>query len=258
MNVVVCLKQVPDTTAEKKLNSEFRLDRGSVENIINPFDEYAVEEALKLKEGKGATVTALSVGPESAKEALRKAVAMGVEKAVLVTDPALAGSDTLGTAKAIAAALNKLQCDVAIFGMASTDAATAQVPAKVAALLNQALLSYASRLEAGDGSATVRRQTDQGYDVITASLPAVVSVVKGINEPRYPSLKGIMQAKRTQIEAWSLADIGVGADEVGKAGAKERVLGVVPTKARQAGKVVKDDGTAAAVIADFLVASKCL
>ncbi len=258
MNIVVCLKQVPDTTAEKKLNAEFRLDRASVENIVNPFDEYAIEEALKIKEAKGGTVTALCVGPESAKEALRKAVAMGVEKAVIVTDAALAGSDTLGTAKAIVGALKKLQYDIALFGMASTDAATAQVPAKVAALLNQPLLSYVSKLEAGDSSATVRRQTDKGYDVISAQLPAIISVVKGINEPRYPSLKGIMQAKRTQIDAWSLADIGVDASEVGKSGAKEKVLGFVPTKARQAGKVVKDDGAAANVIADFLVASKCL
>ncbi|MBI2955270.1 MAG: electron transfer flavoprotein subunit beta/FixA family protein [Chloroflexi bacterium] len=258
MNIVVCLKQVPDTTAEKKLNAEFRLDRASVEKIINPFDEYAIEEALKLKEQKGGTVTALSVGPESAKEAVRKAVAMGVEKAVLVSDDALAGSDSLGTARAIVGALKKTSADIVLFGMASTDAASAQVPAKVAALLNQPLLSYVSKLEAGESSATVRRQTDKGYDVITASLPAVVSVVKGINEPRYPSLKGIMQAKRTQIDVWSLADIGVSAAEVGKAGATEKVLGFVPAKARQAGKVVKDDGTAAAVVADFLVASKCL
>lgn len=258
MNIVVCLKQVPDTTAEKKLNAQLRLDRASVEKIINPFDEYAIEEALRLKEQKGGTVTALCVGPDAAKEALRKAVAMGVEKAILVSDEALAGSDTLGTAKAIAAALRKLQYDIALFGMASTDAGTAQVPAKVAALLGQPLLSYVSKLEASEGSATVRRQTDKGYDVLTASLPAVVSVVKGINEPRYPSLKGIMQAKKTQIDVWSLADIGVSTSEVGQAGAKEKVLGFVPTKARQAGKVIKDDGSAAAVIADFLVASKCL
>ncbi|MCL5263983.1 MAG: electron transfer flavoprotein subunit beta/FixA family protein [Chloroflexi bacterium] len=258
MNIVVCLKQVPDTTAEKKLNAEFRLDRTSVENIVNPFDEYAVEEALKIKEQKGGTVTALSVGPESAKEALRKAIAMGVEKAMLVSDANLAGSDSLGTAKAIAGALSKLQYDIVLFGMTSTDAASAQVAGKVAALLNLPLLSYASKLEVGDDSATSSRQTDKGYDVISAKLPAVVSVVKGINEPRYPSLKGIMQAKRTPIDVLPLSDIGVDASEVGKAGAKEKVLGFVPTKARQAGKVVKDDGAAAVVIADFLVASKCM
>lgn len=258
MNIVVCLKQVPDTTAEKKLTADYRLDRGSVENIVNPFDEYAIEEALKIKEQKGGTVTALCVGPESAKEALRKAVAMGVEKAVLVSDPALAGSDTLGTAKAIAAAVKKIGCELALFGMASTDAATAQVPGKVAALLGQPMLSYVSKLEAGDNTATARRQNDKGYEMISASLPAVVSVLKGINEPRYPSLKGIMQAKRTQIDVLSLSDIGVDASEVGKAGAREKVLGYVSAKSRQAGKVIKDDGTAPAIIADFLVASKCL
>jgi electron transfer flavoprotein beta subunit len=258
LNIVVCLKQVPDTTAEKKLTADYRLDRESAENIVNPFDEYAIEEALKIKEQKGGTVTALSVGPESAKEALRKAVAMGVEKAVLVSDPALAGSDTLGTAKALAAALKKLGGDIALFGMTSTDAATGQVPGKVAALLDQPILSYVSKLDAEDTKATVQRQTDKGYDVISASLPAVISVMKGINEPRYPSLKGIMQAKRTQIDTWSLGDIGVDASEVGKAGAKEKVLSYAKTDSRQAGKVIKDDGTAPSIIADFLVASKCL
>lgn len=258
MNIVVCLKQVPDTTAEKKLTADYRLDRGSVENIVNPFDEYAIEEALKIKEQKGGTVTALSIGPESAKEALRKAVAMGVEKAVLVSDPSLVGSDTLGTARAIAGALKKLQGDIVLFGMASTDAATGQVPGKVAALLGQPMLAYVSKLDAEDTKATVRRQTDKGYEVISASLPAVVSVLKGINEPRYPSLKGIMQAKRTQIDVWSLGDIGVDAGEVGTAGAKEKVLSYVATQSRQAGKVIKDDGSASVIIADFLVASKCL
>jgi electron transfer flavoprotein beta subunit len=252
------MKQVPDTAAEKKLNAELRLERGNVENIINPFDEYAIEEALKTKEAKGGTVTVLCVGPESAKEQVRKAVAMGVEKAVLVSDPAIAGSDSLGTAYAISQALKKIPFDVVFFGMASTDAATAQVPAKVAALLNIPLHSYCSKVEIGDGTVKSQRSTDKGYDVVTSGTPAVISVMKGINEPRYPSLKGIMLAKRTEITVWSLAEIGGEAARVGKEGAKEKVLGFTPTKGRQKGQTVKDDGTAAVVIADFLVASKCL
>ncbi|MBI4321127.1 MAG: electron transfer flavoprotein subunit beta/FixA family protein [Chloroflexi bacterium] len=256
MNIVACLKQVPDTTAEKKLNAEFRLDRDSVEKIVNPFDEYAIEEALRIKEAQGGEVTALCVGPESAKEALRKAVAMGVQKAVLVTDPNLAGSDTLGTAYALSLAVKKLQPDLVLLGMQSTDAGTAQVAGKLAAMLEQPLHSYTAKLEIGDGKATSQRQTDKGFDVIESSLPAVVSVLKGINEPRYPSLKGIMQAKRTEIAIWSLADIGADAAKVGKAGALEKTLGYERTKPRTAGQVIKDDGTAAAKIADFLVASK--
>lgn len=258
MNIVVCIKQVPDTAAERKLNAELRLDRANVENIINPFDEYAIEEALKTKEQKGGTVTVLCVGPESAKEQVRKAVAMGVEKAVLVSDPALAGSDSLGTAYAISQALKKIPHDVVFFGMASTDAATAQVPAKVAALLNAPLHSYCNKVEIGDGSVRSQRATDKGYDVVTSGTPAVISVLKGINEPRYPSLKGIMLAKRTEIAVWSLGDIEADASRVGKEGAREKVLGFTPTKGRQKGQVVQDDGTAATLIANFLVSSKCL
>ena len=258
MNIVVCIKQVPDTTAEKKLNAEFRLDRTGAENIINPFDEYAIEEGLKTKEQKGGTVTALCVGPETAKEQLRKAVAMGVDKAVLVSDASVGGSDSLGTAYAISQALKKLSFDVVFFGMASTDAATAQVAPKVAALLNLPLHSYSSKVEIGDSDVKSDRQTDKGHDVVASALPAVVSVMKGINEPRYPSLKGIMQAKRTEIPIWTLADIEGDAAKLGQAGAKEKVLGFTATKSRQKGQVVKDDGSAAVTIAEFLVASKCL
>ncbi len=258
MNIVVCVKQVPDTTAEKKFDADFRLDRKSVENILNPQDEYAIEEGLRVKEQLGGEVTALCMGPESAKEALRKAVAMGVQKAVLVTDPALMGSDTLGTAYVLSLAIKKLQPDLVLLGMQSTDAGAAQVQGKLAALLGQPLHSYTAKLEVGEGKATSRRQTDKGFDVVSSALPAVVSVLKGINEPRYPSLKGIMQAKRTEITIWSLADIGAETARVGQAGAREKVLSFTKTKPRTAGQVVKDDGTAAAKIADFLVASKVI
>ncbi|MCL5958201.1 MAG: electron transfer flavoprotein subunit beta, partial [Chloroflexi bacterium] len=144
------------------------------------------------------------------------------------------------------------------FGMASTDAATTQVAPKVAALLNLPLHSYSSKVEIGDGEVKSNRQTDKGYDVVGSGLPAVISVLKGINEPRYPSLKGIMMAKRAEITVWSLADIDGDASRVGREGAREKVLGFTQTKGRQKGQMVKDDGTAATVIAEFLVASKCL
>jgi electron transfer flavoprotein beta subunit len=260
MNIVVCVKQVPDTAAEKKLTSSMTVDRKTVENVLNPFDEYAVEEALRIREKKGATVTALCVGPESAKEALRKAIAMGVEKAVLVTDPAMAGSDAWSTAYVLGKALKKLQWEVALFGMQSTDALTATVPGMVAQFLNVAQHGYVGKLDVDDGEVKSLRSTESGYEVLSSKPPVVVSVTKAINEPRYPSLRGIMQAKRTEITIMSLGDLGVNAAEVGSAGARTRVVSFSAAKARQAGKVVTGLSAteAASYIAEFLTASKVL
>jgi electron transfer flavoprotein beta subunit len=260
LNIVVCIKQVPDTAAEKKLTASMTVDRKSVENILNPFDEYAVEEALRIKEKRGATVTALCVGPESAKEALRKAIAMGVEKAVLVTDPAMVGSDAWSTAYVLGQALKKLEWEMALFGMQSTDALTATVPGMVAEFLGVAQHSYVGKLEVDGAEVKSQRATESGYDVLSSQAPVVVSVTKAINEPRYPSLKGIMQAKRTEIVLWSLADLGVNASEVGAAGARTKVVSFSAAKARQAGKVVTglSPAEAASYIAEFLTASKVL
>lgn len=258
MNIVVCIKQVPDTAAEKKLNADLRLERTGIENIPNPFDEYAIEEALKVKEAKGGTVTALCMGPETAKEALRKAIAMGVEKAVLVTDPKLTGSDAWATAYVLSQALKKLEFDLVIFGMQSTDAATGLVASGVSEFLGLPQHTYTGKLDVGDGQVTSQRQTESGYDVVNSSTPAVVAVVKGINEPRYPSLKGIMQAKRTEIAIWSLSDIGVDASEVGTSGAKEKVVSFSPREPRKGGQVIQDEGDAGAKIAAFLTFKKVL
>lgn len=258
MNIVVCIKQVPDTAAEKKLNAELRLERTGIENIPNPFDEYAIEEALRTKEAKGGTVTALCMGPEGAKEALRKAIAMGVEKAVLVTDPKLVGSDAWSTAYVLSRALQKMEYDLIFCGMQSTDAATALVPSALAEFLGLPQHTYTAKLEVGEGQVASQRQTEGGYDVVTSPLPALVAVVKGINEPRYPSLKGIMQAKRTEITVWSLADLGIDPSEVGGKGAKERVLSFSPREPRKGGQVVQDEGDAAGKIAEFLTFKKVL
>ena len=258
MNIVVCVKQVLDTTAEKRLTPEFCLDRSSAEAILNPFDEYAVEEALRLREKFGGQVTAVCMGPSSAKETVRKAVAMGADKAILVSDPALARSDTLSTAYVLSLALKKLEFDLVIFGMQSTDAGTGQVPAAVAEFLGLPQLTYASHLEVEGGKATIRRVTDAGYQLLSAKLPALVSVVKGINEPRYPALRGIMQAKRAEIPVWSCADIGADPARVGSAGASTRVLSALPATPRTPGPVIKDEGTAAERIVEFLVQKKVL
>ena len=258
MNIVACIKQVPDTAAEKKLNADLRLERTGIENIPNPFDEYAIEEALRTKEAKGGTVTALCMGPEGAKEALRKAIAMGVEKAVLVTDPKLVGSDAWSTAYVLSQALKKMEYDLIFCGMQSTDAATALVPSAIAEFLGIPQHTYTGKLEIGPDSISSQRQTEGGYDVVTSSTPALVGVVKGINEPRYPSLKGIMQAKRTEITVWSLADLGVDPSEAGAAGAKERVVSFSPREPRKGGQVVQDEGDAAVKVAEFLTFKKVL
>jgi electron transfer flavoprotein beta subunit len=254
LNVVVCIKQVPDTTADKRFNSQLRLDRSNVENIINPFDEYAVEAALQLKEKHSAQVTVLCMGLLSAKEALRKALAMGADKAVLINDAALEGSDAVTTARTLSHGLKKLEPDLVILGMASTDSGTSIVPGAVAEFLGLPQLTYAAKLEIQDGRATIQRQTEDGYAVVEAAMPAVVSVVKGINEPRYPSLKGIMAAKRAEIAVWSLAELGL--DASGEA--RTRVLAVSEPAPRKKGQVIKDDGSAAEVIVQYLEQIKAI
>ena len=258
MKIVVCVKQVLDTTAEKRLTEELHLDRSSGEAILNPFDEYAVEEALRLRERAGGDVTVLCMGPSTAKETVRKPIAMGVDRAVLVSDPVLASSDTLGTAYVLGMALKRLEFDLVLCGMQSTDAGTGQVPAAVAEFLGIPQLTFASELEIVDGRASIRRVTDSGYQVLAANLPAVVSVVKGINEPRYPALKGIMQAKRAEIPIWSCADVGADPTRTGQAGAATRVVSALPTPPRAAGRVIKDDGTAVQQIVEFLIQKKVL
>lgn len=258
MKIVVCVKQVLETTAEKRLNGDLQLDRSSGEPILNPFDEYAVEEALRIRERLGGDVTALCMGPASAKETVRKAVSMGVDRAVLISDPALVWSDTLGTAYILSAALKRLGFDLALFGMQSTDAGTGQVPSAVAEFLAAPQLTFASQMDVSGGKVTIRRVSDSGYETLVASLPAVVSVVKGINEPRYPTLKGIMQAKRAEIPVWNCADIGADPSRAGRLGAAARVLSTSPTEHRAPGRVIKDDGTAVQQIVEFLIQKKVL
>lgn len=262
LSVVVCVKQVVDTEADKKLDpATYRLDRVSVENILNPYDEYAVEAAVQLKEEHGCDVTILCMGPEDAQEAVRKALAMGADRAVMVTDPALAGSDTQGTAYALAEALKTLSHDLVLFGVMSTDAQTGQVPAAVGERLGAPVLSGLSKLELADGALSVRRQTEEGYVALSCPLPAVVSVTKGINEPRYPSLKGIMGAKKKPLEVKTAGDLGLSPAQIGQEGAWTRVLSTSTPPPRQSGLRLEDDGSGqvgAAKIIDFLDAEKII
>ncbi len=260
MKIVVCIKQVPATGADKRYTDDLRLDRAAAEAIINPLDEYAIEQALRLVDaGAVDSVTYLSMGPDQAAEALRRALAMGGDDAVLVTDPALAGSDEWATAKVIAAALDKLAPDVALMGMASDDARGSLVPGAVAAMRDVSLLSYGAELALADGSARVRRLSATGFDWIEAPLPVVASVTDQVGEPRYASLKGIMAAKRKPMETWSLADLGLTTEDL-RGAALTTVTGARPPEAKPPTERIENlpPAEAAAKIAEWLAQRKLI
>jgi len=259
MNVVVLVKQVPDTSAERKLKAaDNTLDRESVDAVINEIDEYAIEAGLLLKEAHGGEVTILTVGPQRATESIRKALSMGADKAVHVSDEAIHGSDAIQTAKIIAKALGTVEYDVVIAGAEATDTRVAVLPALVAEALGVPQLSHARKITIEDTAVTIERVSDTGYDVVKASTPAVISVVEKINEPRYPSFKGIMAAKSKPISTLTVADLGLGADEVGLANATTEVVSFEVAPPRQAGQVVKDEGDGGVKIADYLASRKLI
>jgi electron transfer flavoprotein beta subunit len=257
VDIVVCVKQVPDTWAEKKLTAEDRtLDREAVDAVMNELDEYAVEEALKITEDQGGEVTVLSMGPEKTAETIRKALSMGAHRAVHVLDPALRGSDAVATSAVLAKAVERAAPDLVMLGVESTDARMSVIPAMLAERLGWAQLTYANRVEIDGSVVRIRRQTEDGYLVVEGSTPAVVSVVEKINEPRYPSFKGIMAAKKKPVETLTLADLGVDPATVGLAGTGSLVEDVTARPPRRAGTVVKDDGDGGLKIAEFLAAQK--
>jgi electron transfer flavoprotein beta subunit len=246
MKIVVCVKAVPDAAGRRIDPSTKRIDR-SVELAISDFDTYAVEEALKLEESTGeGEVVVVSMGPERAMDPLRKALAMGADRAVLVTDSALEGADLLGTAKALAGALEKEDADLVLFGQQSADGGGACLWSAVAERLRRPVMSQVSELTVENGALTGKRQTEFGYDTIRAPLPAVVAVSDAINTPRYPSLRGIMGAKKKPQEALSAGDVG------GAEGAATTVLALNPPPARGEARKIEDDGSAAEQILEFL------
>ncbi len=260
MNIVVLVKQVPDTWAERKLqDSDKTLDRASVDVVMNEIDEYAVEEALRLKEadaGGTSEVTILTMGPQRAVETIRKALSMGADKAVHLTDEALHGSCALQTSAALAKVLGTLEYDLVIMGSESTDARLSIMAPLLAERLGLPQLSGARKVTVDGTSVRIERQTENGYDVVEASSPAVISVVEKINEPRYPSFKGIMAAKKKPLTTLTLADAGLSADEVGLANATSAVDSFTNRPPRQAGEVVKDEGDGGLKVAEFLASKK--
>ena len=255
----MCVKHVPEANAPKRFDPETRrLDR-SGDGALNPFDVHAVEEALRIKERVGeCEVVLVSLGPERALESLRKALAMGADRAALVSDEAAAGSDLVATSYALAAAVGREDPDLVLFGQQASDSDGAVLWAAVADRLRRPLISQAAELQLGDGKVTVKRQTEFGYDVIEASLPAVVAVSDAINEPRYPSLKGIMGAKRKPQQTLATGELGVSAELVGAAGSRTAVLAVNDPPPRGESRVIEDDGDAAEKIVEFLAAKKLI
>jgi electron transfer flavoprotein beta subunit len=257
MKIVVLVKQVPDTAADKRLDPDtLTVDRAAVDGLINEMDEFAIEEALQLVEKHGGEVTVVSMGPEDATEAYKKALQMGADKAVFLTDPALAGSDALATSYALAQVLGSLEYDLIILGCEASDARTSIVPALLAERLNLPQLTFAAKVEVDGSSIKINRQTDYGHDVVEASLPAVVSVVEKINEPRYPSFKGIMAAKKKPVQTLDAAAVSIEPAKVGAAGSWSKVLDAAVAPPRAKGVIVTDEGSGGVELADFLASKK--
>lgn len=255
MKMYVCVKQIPDpnTVVSKLDQNTKRLVRSGVSLVLDPGDESTISAAIKLRDKLGnSELTAVCMGPSSAQEAMRRALAMGVDRAILVTDPALAGSDALGTARVLAAVLKKEGAELILCSTESTDGYTGMVPGAIAEFLGIAQLSFAREIHVEGQKATIHRVTQAGYQVVEANLPAVVTIASGSFEAIYPTMKGIMGAKKKPFVQMTLADLGIDASQVGEAGARERVLTIGQAEARAAGQVIKDEGDAAQRIADFL------
>jgi electron transfer flavoprotein beta subunit len=257
VKIVVLVKQVPDSGSERRLDpADNTVDRAAADNVINEMDEYAIEEALLVRDREGGEVTVLTVGPDSATDAIRKALSMGADKAVHVSDEAIHGSDALQVSAVLAAALQQLEYDLILCGAEATDSQMSVMPALLSERLGIPQLSGAQKLTVEGTTARIERQTDGGYWAVEAPLPAIVSTWDTINEPRYPSFKGIMAAKKKPVETKSLADLGVDASTVGLAAASTKVLDFAGRPPKGEGVKVTDEGDGAQKFVDFLASQK--
>ena len=261
MKIVVAVKHVPDIQADRSLGHDGRLARDGGDGTLNEVDENAVEAALVVAEAAGdAEVIALTMGPDDAVDAARRALQMGADRAVHVLDDAAAGSDALGTARVLAAAVRRLAqdgpVDLVVTGMAATDGLTSLVPAALAAELGLVSLTLAVDVAVEGGAVTVRRELDHADETLRTALPALVSVSDRANEARYPNFAGIMAARKKPVTVWSLTDLGLSPDEVGSAGARTRILSAAPRPAREDRVLITDTGDAGARLAAYLVEHK--
>jgi electron transfer flavoprotein beta subunit len=254
MNIAVCVKQIPDPATPGELDPETKTLKREGKLILDDSDAYGVEMALQLVDAAGGgEVTLISMAPNDEVSGLRTALAMGAAKAVLVSDPVLQGSDALSTAKVIAKAVERAgEMDLVLTATESTDGYTGTVPQQVAELLGWPSLTFAKHIETADGKVKIQRQTEAGYDIVEASLPAVVSVTAGVVEPRYPSFKGIMAAKNKPVDNAKAADLGLSEDEVGWKGARQQIKSIEAAPERQAGEKIEDEGDAHERIVAFL------
>ncbi|MCD0483798.1 electron transfer flavoprotein subunit beta/FixA family protein [Streptacidiphilus sp. ASG 303] len=257
LRIVVCVKYVPDATGDRRFADDTTTDRESVDGLLSELDEYGVEQALRIAEASGdAEVTVLTVGPDDAKDALRKALSMGADKAVHVNDDDIHGTDALGTSAILAKALEKTGYDLVVCGMASTDGTMGVLPALLAERLGVPQVTLLSEVSVENGTVRGRRDGDAATEELEAALPAVVSVTDQSGEARYPSFKGIMAAKKKPVQSYDLDDLGIEADEVGLAGAWTAVDAITARPPRQAGTIVKDEGEGGKQLAEFLAAQK--
>src|SRR5438445_4240602 len=254
MKIYVCVKQIPDpnTVVSKFDPNTKRLVRSGISLVLDPGDESTISAAIKLRDTVGnSEVTAVSMGPASTQEAMRRALAMGVDRAILITDPALAGSDALSTARVLAAVLKKENPDLIFCSTESTDGYTGMVPGGIAEFLALPQLTFAREIKIEGTKAVIHRVTQTGYQTVECQLPAVVTIASGTFEAIYPTMKGIMGAKKKPFTQLKLADLGIDPSEVGEAGARERVMSIGQAAARAAGQIIKDDGNGAQAIAAF-------
>ncbi len=258
MKIVVCVKYVPDAQSERTFESDHTTERESVDGLLSELDEYAVEEALAIADDSDdVEITILTMGPDQAAAAIKKSLQMGAHEGVHVDDDAIAGSDAIATSRVLAAAIDKIGAvDLVLTGLGSTDGTMSVVPAMLAERLGLPQVTFASELTLEGSTVRIRRDGDAASETIEASLPSVVSVTDQINEPRYPSFKGIMAAKKKPVQTWSLADLGIDAGEVGLDAAWTSVVSVEQAPPRSQGEVVTDEGQGGQALADFLTARK--
>ncbi|AQT71166.1 MULTISPECIES: electron transfer flavoprotein subunit beta/FixA family protein [Streptomyces] len=258
LRIVVCVKYVPDATGDRQFTEDLTVNRDDVDGLLSELDEYAVEQALQISENSDddVEITVLTVGPEDAKDALRKALSMGADKAIHVEDDDLHGTDVMGTSLVLAKAIEKAGYDLVITGMASTDGTMGVLPAILAERLGVPQATLLSEVKVEDGTVTGRRDGDTASEQLQASLPALVSVTDQSGEARYPSFKGIMAAKKKPVESWDLEDLEIEADEVGLEGSWTAVDSAAQRPARTAGTIVKDEGEGGKQLAEFLAGQK--